>query len=62
MNVVVQIYMIVCVVLLVFDVAFLMVKNARNQRFYPKKPKFRRKILVRGVFVCLTGGFPYILA
>lgn len=45
MNVVVQIYMIVCVVLLVFDVAFLMVKNARNQRFYPKKPKFRRKIL-----------------
>ncbi len=44
MNIVVQIYMIVCVVLLIFDIFFLFVKNYRNQRYYPKVPKFEEKI------------------
>ncbi len=44
MNIIVQIYMTVCVILLLFDIVFLIVKNARNQRFYPKMPKFEDQI------------------
>lgn len=44
MNIVVQIYMTVCVILLLFDIAFLVVKNLRNQRFYPKMPGFEEEI------------------
>lgn len=44
MNVIVQIYMIVCIVLLAFDIFFLVIKNARNQRFYPRVPKFEERI------------------
>lgn len=44
MNIVVQIYMIVCMVLLAFDIVFLIVKNARNQRFYPRMPKFEKRV------------------
>ena len=44
MNVVVQIYMVVCIILLVFDIVFLEIKNVRNQRFYPQMPKFEQTI------------------
>lgn len=44
MNIVVQIYMMVCVILLVFDIGFLIVKNARNQRFYPRMPRFKKRV------------------
>lgn len=44
MNLMIQIYIIVCVVLLVFDIAFLMVKNVRNHRFYPKMTKFEEQV------------------
>lgn len=45
MNLMIQIYMTVCVVLLVFDIGFLLVKNMRNHRFYPRVPKFEAQIL-----------------
>lgn len=44
MNIIVQIYMMVCAILLVFDIFFLIVKNVRNQRYYPKVPKFEEAI------------------
>ena len=36
MNIIVEIYLIVCVLLLLFDILFLILKNHRNQEFYPK--------------------------
>lgn len=36
MNIVIEIYLIVCVLLLLFDILFLVLKNYRNQEFYPK--------------------------
>lgn len=40
----IQIYMLVCVVLLVFDVGFLLVKNMRNHRFYPRMKAFEAQV------------------
>jgi len=37
--------MTVCVVLLIFDIGFLIVKNLRNHRFYPKMVKFEKEVL-----------------
>lgn len=36
MSIIVEIYLIVCVLLLLFDILFLVLKNYRNQEFYPK--------------------------
>lgn len=36
MNIVIEIYLIVCVLLLLFDILFLVLKNYRNQELYPK--------------------------
>ena len=44
MNLMIQIYMTVCVVLLLFDIGFLLVKNLRNHRFYPKMTKFEEQV------------------
>lgn len=44
MNLMIQIYMTVCVVLLLFDIGFLIVKNFRNHRFYPKMTKFEARV------------------
>lgn len=44
MNLMIQIYMIVCVVLLVFDIGFLLVKNIRSHRFYPRDNRFENRI------------------
>lgn len=45
MNLMIQIYMTVCVVLLLFDIGFLLVKNLRNHRFYPRNLKFEQQLL-----------------
>lgn len=44
MNLMIQIYMAVCVVLLIFDIVFLLVKNMRNHRFYPKMINFEEQV------------------
>lgn len=36
MNIVIEIYLIVCVLLLVFDIVFLVMKNVRKQELYPR--------------------------
>ncbi len=45
MNLMIKIYITVCVVLLMFDIVFLIVKNVRNHRFYPKNAKFEDKLI-----------------
>ena len=45
MNLMIQIYMTVCVVLLIFDIGFLLVKNMRNHRFYPRMTKFEAQVI-----------------
>jgi len=45
MNLMIQIYMMVCVVLLIFDIVFLIVKNLRNHRFYPRNAKLENQII-----------------
>lgn len=44
MNIIVEIYLIVCVLLLLFDILFLILKNHRNQEFYPKNHSLEKKI------------------
>lgn len=44
MNIVVLIYLVVCIILLIFDLLFLGVKGMNNQRFYPKMPKFEKMV------------------
>lgn len=39
MNIVVEIYLIICVCLLLFDIVFLVLKNHRNQELYPRNHK-----------------------
>ena len=36
MNIVIEIYLVVCALLLLFDILFLVLKNYRNQELYPK--------------------------
>lgn len=43
MNIIVLVYLVVCVVLLAFDIIFLTVKRMRNHRFYPKMDKFEQQ-------------------
>jgi len=44
MYLMIRIYMIVCVVLLLFDILFLIVKGIRNHRLYPRNTKFEHAI------------------
>lgn len=44
MNMIVLIYLVVCVVLLIFDLLFLAVKSMRNHQFYPKMEKFEQQV------------------
>lgn len=44
MNIIIEIYLIVCVLLLLFDILFLVMKNYRNQEFYPKNHDLAEKV------------------
>lgn len=44
MNIIIEIYLIVCVLLLLFDILFLVMKNYRNQEFYPKNTDLAEQI------------------
>ena len=44
MTLMIRIYMTVCVMLLLFDVIFLLVKNMRHHQLYPRNTKFEKKI------------------
>ena len=57
MNLMIQIYMIVCVVLLVFDIGFLIVKNIRSHRFYPRDNRFENRIKKEIALRKETGAF-----
>ena len=57
MNLMIQIYMIVCVVLLVFDIGFLIVKNIRSHRFYPRDNRFENRIKKEIALREQTGSF-----
>ena len=53
MNIIIEIYLIVCVLLLLFDITFLFLKNHRNREFYPKNRDLEeelRKEIRRGPF------------
>lgn len=42
MNIIIEVYIFVCVMLLVFDIAFLVMKNAKNHKYYPQNSKFEK--------------------
>ena len=44
MNLFIKIYIILCVALIVFDLAFLAIKNIRNFEFYPRNKKLEKRI------------------
>lgn len=44
MNIIIQIYMIMCVILLVFDISFLLVKNIKKMTFYKSNSTFERML------------------
>lgn len=44
MNIVILIYLVVCIILLIFDILFLTVKSMRNHQFYPKMGKFEQQV------------------
>lgn len=66
MNIVIEIYIIVCVLLLLFDILFLVLKNHRNQEFYPKNTdlaeKLREEIRLRRQSGAFSQGFEEDLA
>ncbi|MEG2017293.1 MAG: hypothetical protein RR128_02395 [Clostridium sp.] len=41
MNIIIEIYIFVCVMLLIFDIGFLVVKNTKNHKYYPQNNKFK---------------------
>ena len=45
MTIVIQIYIIVCIALLVFDICFLFLKNRKKEVFFPKNEKLEKQIL-----------------
>lgn len=61
MNLVIEIYMIICLLLLLFDVLFLVLKNYKNQEFYPKnhdlEERFRDEIQNHWQTGAFTPGF-----
>ena len=44
MNIIIEIYLIVCVLLLLFDILFLVMKNYRNREFYPKNTDLAERV------------------
>ena len=44
MNLFIKIYILLCVALIAFDLAFLAVKNIRNYEFYPRNKKLEKRI------------------
>ena len=44
MNIIIQVYMFVCVMLLLFNICFLIVKNIKNHKYFPQKNRFRKEI------------------
>lgn len=44
MNLFIKIYILLCVALIVFDLAFLAVKNIRSYEYYPRNKKLEKKI------------------
>lgn len=44
MTIVIQVYLIICICLFLFDVFFLWIKNRRNQEFFPKNSKLEEQI------------------
>ncbi len=44
MSILMEIYMIICVLLLLFDISFLVVKNRLNQEFYPRNRELEQKL------------------
>ncbi|MEG2290845.1 MAG: hypothetical protein RSA29_07510 [Clostridium sp.] len=48
MNIIIESYIFLCVMLLIFDIGFLVVKNTRNHKYYPQDDKF--KIIIQNEF------------
>jgi hypothetical protein len=44
MTIVLEIYIIVCIALLLFDIGFLMLKNSKNQQLNSKDESFKDKV------------------
>lgn len=44
MNLFIKIYILLCLALILFDLAFLVVKNIKNMEFYPRNSNLERKI------------------
>ena len=44
MNLFIKIYILLCVALILFDLAFLAVKNAKNNEFYPRNSRLEQRI------------------
>ena len=44
MTIVIEIYIVVCVLLLLFDIGFLLVKHSKNDRLHPKEGAFARSL------------------
>ena len=44
MTIVLEIYIIVCIALLLFDIGFLMLKNSKNQQLNSKDDVFKNKV------------------
>ena len=61
MNLFIKIYILLCVALVLFDLAFLAVKNIRNLEFYPRnsllEQRIRREILLRHETGSFSSGF-----
>lgn len=57
MNTVIEIYMIVCVLLLLFNITFLVIKNYRNREFYPKNKELERQLRDEIALRRQTGAF-----
>lgn len=61
MNLIIEIYLIICLLLLLFDILFLVLKNYRNQEFYPKnhslEEQFREEIWNRRQTGSFSPGF-----
>lgn len=44
MNIIIEVYIFVCVMLLIFDIGFLVIKNTKNHRYFTKREKFKNSI------------------
>ena len=44
MSAIIEVYIFVCVMLLIFDIGFLIVKNTKNKRYHPQGNKFKELV------------------